>query len=310
VATGAGLSVTSTVATLTVVNLAAVTNAVYSFNFDDGQVPSGTAIYGNASVTANGGAGDSGVLHLTDAINSQNSAFVITNPVFNGAEVSGIAASFDVREGGGTSTPADGWSFNFAPDLLNATIGNAETGTGTGITIAFRVYIGNGNADNPPSPYIGVKYKGNFVASTQIPAAQLDTGSGFRTMLLRVDPNGKLYLSYGELVLYNGLQLPNYTFISNGRFGFYGRTGGLNENQWFDNILIGATKSSGPLSITTQPANALVIQGQSATFSVGLSDPSGATYQWAKNGSRLQVPMPRRILRRQPRRPTTELYSV
>ncbi len=145
--------------------------------------------------------------------------------------------------------------------------------------------MGNGNADNPPSPYIGIKYNGAFVASTQIPAVQLDTGSGYRTMLFRVDPDGKAYLAYGERVLYNGLQLPNFTFIANSKFGLYGRTGGADENQWFDNIRIQATKSSGPLSVATQPADATVIAGKQATFTVGLSDPNGASYQWYKNNT-------------------------
>jgi hypothetical protein len=289
-ATKSSITVTSAPMTLTVVDLTAPTSPQYSYNFDDGLVPTATAnIYGNASVTANGGVGDSGVLHLTDALNGQNSAFVVSNFVFNGAQVSAIAASFDVREGGGSGTPADGFSFNWAAGLTDGVVGNAETGTGNGFSLCFRIYIGNGNADNPPSPYIAIKYKGAFIASTQIPAVQLSTDNGitpgFRTMLLRVDSNGKVYLAYGERVLYNGLQLPNFTFIANSKFGFYGRTGGLNENQWFDNIKIQATQSSGPLTIATQPANATVIAGKTATFTVSLSDPNGASYQWSKNGS-------------------------
>jgi hypothetical protein len=276
--------VTSSEVALTVVNLTAPGSPQVTYNFDDGLTPAGTAVYPNSYITGNGGVGDSGCLHLTDALNSQNGAFVI-QPLLGGAQVSAIAAAFDVREGGGTATPADGFSFNWAANLTDGTVGGAETGTGNGLSIAFRIYIGNGNADNPPSPYIGVKYKGNFIATTQIPASQLDTGSGFRTMLLRVDPDGKLYLAYGDRVLYNGLQLPNYTFITAGKFGFYGRTGGANENQWFDNIRIQATQSSGPLTIVQQPANATVIVGQTATFNVTVSAPVGTTYQWTKNGS-------------------------
>jgi len=92
-------------------------------------------------------------------------------------------------------------------------------------------------------------------------------------------------MAYGERVFYNGLQLPGYTFTAAGRFGFYGRTGGENENQWIDNLLIKATQSSGPLAITAQPADATVLVGSNATFTVGLSDPNGATYSWSKNGS-------------------------
>src|SRR6266550_721111 len=77
----------------------------------------------------------------------------------------------------------------------------------------------------------------------------------------------------------------NGCFTTAGRFGFYGRTGGENENQWIDNLLIKAIQSSGPLTITAQPANATVLVGSNATFTVGLSDPNGATYVWSKNNS-------------------------
>jgi len=276
-------SLTSAPATLTVVNLAAPTNPTLSYAFDDGLVPANTAIYGNAAVDSANGVNNSGCLHLTDAQNSENSAFVM-QPVLGGAQLSSIGVAFDVYEFGGSGTPADGFSFNWAPTLADGVVGGAETGTGNGLSLCFRIYVGNGNADTPPSPYIGIKYNGAWVASAQIPAAQLETAGTYRTMLLRVDSNGKLYLAYGERVLYNGLQLTNYTFMA-GKFGFYARTGGLNENQWVDNIRIQATKSSGPLTIATQPVNAEVLQGQTATFSVALSDPTGATYAWYKNNT-------------------------
>lgn len=278
-----GTSVTSTPATLTVVNLTAPASPTLAYTFDDGLIPASTAIYGNAYVTGNGGTGDSGCLHMTDALNGQSSAFVM-QPIYGGAQLSGIGVAFDVNEFGGGSVPADGFSFNWAASLSDGVVGGAETGTGNGLSLCFRIYVGNGNADTPPSPYLGIKYNGAWVASTQIPAAQLDTGGTYRTMLLRVDPNGKLYLAYGEKVLYNGLQLPNYTFMA-GKFGFYARTGGADENQWFDNIRIQATKSSGPLTIVTQPANTTVLLGQTASFSVTVSDPTSVTYAWYKNST-------------------------
>ncbi len=281
-ATKAGNTVTSSVVTLTVADLTAPVSPNLTFNFNDGLLPVGTAIYGaggGGTITPNGGVGDSGVLHITDAVNGQQGAFVISN-LYNGAQVSAIAASFDVRLGGHTAPPpADGFSFNFANNLTAGVAGGNE-GNGNGLSICFDIYD-NGN-ETPPAPSIDVKYKGAVIGSTQIPWQQLDTGADFRTVLLRVDLDGKLYLSFGERVLHNGLQLPNYTFTAAGRFGFYGNTGGLNENQWIDNILIKGTQSSGPLAVLTQPANATVIAGSTANFSVTLSDPNGATYQWQK----------------------------
>jgi hypothetical protein len=290
-ATKSSIAVTSAPATLTVANLTAPASPQFSFNFDDGLAPAGTGVYPNSYVTAVGGVSGSGCLHLTDAVNSQNGAFVVSNLVVNGAQVNAISVAFDVREGGGSGNPADGFSFNWASGLTDGVVGSAETGTGNGVSLCFRRYTGNGNADNPPSPYIGIKYKGTFIATTQIPGAQLDTdttnGPTYRTMLFRVDSDGKAYLAYGERVLYNGLQLPNYTFVANSKFGIYGRTGGENNNQWFDNVKIQATQGSGPLTVTTQPADVTVIAGHTANFTVALSDPNNATYQWQKNGGNI-----------------------
>jgi hypothetical protein len=290
-ATKASVTVTSAPVTLTVVNLAPPTAPQFAFTFDDGQTPAGTGVYGNSYVAGDGGVGNTGSLHITDAANSLNGAFVVSNIVFGGNMVSAISVSFDVREGGGSGTPADGFSFNWATGLTDGTVANAETGTGNGVSLCFRIYVGNGNADNPPSPYIGIKYKGAFIATTQIPASELNTdvdgNPTYRTMLFRVDQDGKAYLSYGERVLYNGLQVPNYTFIPNSKFGIYGRTGGLNNNQWFDNVKIQATQGSAPMAVNTQPANAIVMAGQTATFTVELNNPNGATYQWQKNGANI-----------------------
>lgn len=286
VITKSSLSVTSTPALLTVVNLTAPVSPNVTNDFNDGLLPPNTALYSGAGggyISLNGGVGDSGVLHITDAANGESGAFVISN-LYNGAQVSAIAASWDVRLGGGSGNPADGYSFNFANNLPQGVAGG-ENGAGSGLSVSFDIY--GGLTDNPPAPNVNIRYKGNLVASTQIPKPQLETGSDFRTVLLRVDSDGKLYLAYGERVLYNGLQLPNYTFTSAGQFGFYGRTGGENENQWIDNIQIKATQSSGPLTISTQPADTTVLAGNTATFSVLVSDPNGATYQWSKNGGNI-----------------------
>jgi len=281
-----GNTVASDTVGLTVVDLVPPTSPQFAFDFNDGLVPAGTGIYGNSYVTGYGGVDNSGCLHLTDALGGQEGALVVSNLVFNGAQVSAITAAFDVDLFGGSDTPADGFSFNWAAGLPDATAGgNSENGAfnTTGLAVCFRLYLGAGDNDNPPSPYIGVRYKGNFVATTQIPYAQFDTGGQYRKILLRVDEDGKLYLAYGERVLYNGLQLPDYTFIPNSKFGIYGRTGGQWDNQWFDNVQIQATQSSGPLSIATEPEDVTVIAGQTATFSAVVSDPQGATYQWSKN---------------------------
>lgn len=287
-ATKGTATATSNSVTLTVVDLAPPANPAANFTFDDGQVPVGTTLTGNDTtiagyVTTTGGVNDSGVLHLTDAANSANGGFVI-DPLLGGAEVSSFTIAFDARIGGGTPTPADGFSVNFAPDLPT-TVGNAEDGAGSGLTVGFDIFD-NGN-ETPPAPSIDVKWNGALVASVHVPRPGLETGDAFKTVIIHVSDAGKLELAYGDTVYFNALQLPNYTFISNGKVGFYGRTGGLNENQWFDNILIGLNKST-VFRISQEPADALVIDGSTATFNVVVSDPAGATYQWSRNGQPIQ----------------------
>lgn len=286
-ATKGALTATSDEATLTVINLA---DAQVSYDFNNGQLPAGTQAIGDGTdadgnpfkpfVDTTGGVNDSGVLKLMIGVNSLHGTFLIPT-LLGGAEITGFTAAFDARIGGGTDTPADGFSFNFAPDLPATAAGDVEDGVGTGLSINFDIY----KNDTEASPSIAVKYKGVVVASTDLPFAEIRTGDAYRTVIVRVSGEGKLDLVFGSRILQSGLQLPNYAPVSNGKFGFYARTGGLNENEWIDNIQIVALKSTAPLRLSTEPADVLVLVGKTATFTVVPSDPNGATYVWAKNGT-------------------------
>jgi hypothetical protein len=294
-ATKGALTATSDAATLTVLDLVPPATPTVSYDFNDGQLPAGAHVYGSGTradgttpfvsfVDANGGVNDSGVLKLMVAENGLQGAFVI-DPLLGGAELSGFTASFDILVGGHVepNPPADGFSFNFAPDLPANTVGNAEEGVGTGLSIDFDLW--DNGSETPPAPSIDVKYKGNIIATTHLTWQEMETGDAYWNTIVRVSPDGKLDLIYGDRVLENGLQLPNYTPTSNGKFGFYSRTGGANENEWIDNLKIAAVKSSGPLRFTTPPVNQVVLVGNTATFSGTVNDPSGVTYQWSKNGT-------------------------
>ncbi len=283
-----GASVTSDEVTLGVLDLQAPTIPKLAFNFNNGQVPPNTAVYGTALVDAAGGVGGSGVLKLTVAENNQNGSFVV-QPIEGGAQVSGLTAAFSVLVGGGTPTPADGFSFNFAPNFPNGTIGGAEDGAGTGLTVAFDIYDNAGGE----GPSIDIKFKGIVVASTKLPRPFLETGDvatpespgNFVPVLIRLNPNGTLDLAYKDQVIYNKFPITNYATISNGKFAWAARTGGLNENQWIDDIAITTVKATGPLRILQEPQSVVVLAGKTATFNVTVSDPAGATYQWLKNGA-------------------------
>lgn len=273
--TRGGLTATSDASVVTVL---AFTPTV-DFTFDAGVAPAGTVLAGNAYVSIDGGVNDTGVAHITDAVNGQSGALVI-QPLLEGAEVAAINVAFDLRLGGGTANSADGFSFNWAAGLPDTTIGGAEEGAGNGLTIAFDIYDNGGGE----APSIDVKWRGATIASTRLTKAEIRSGSAFRTVIVKVTAEGRLDLVYGDRVLQTGLQLPNYAPITAGKFGFYARTGGENENQWVDNVRIEAIKSIAPLRVVTEPVDALLLPGQTATFTVSVSDPIGAAYQWFRNG--------------------------
>jgi len=277
-ATKGATVVTSSDAALTVVDLTAPTSPTLSLNFDNGAVPANTAVSGSANVAATGGVNGSGMLVLTVNQNSLAGGFII-QPLLSGAEASGLWASFDLHISEGSGTPADGFSFNFAPDVN--TSGSGPEPSVAGLSVVFDTY-NNGGGE---APAIEVRWKGTIISSTKVPWSDIDTGPGFRTVLVRVTPAGVLDFAYGDRVLARNLQIPNYSFITAGKFGFFANTGGENESHWVDNINIQATKSSAPLGIAVQPADTTVMEGRTASFTVQLTDPAGATYQWSKNGT-------------------------
>jgi hypothetical protein len=250
VVTGPNNTVTSDEATLTVLDL----NPQLDFNFNDGQLPAGTQIFstmvafgredpspGTTLVDSVGGVGNSGALKLMNVVNLAPGArflegkFLIA-PLLGGTELSGVTASFNVRIGGGTVPPAEGFSFNFAPALPNDAIGIAEEGVGQGLSITFDIFD-NGN-ETPPAPSIDVKYKGKVIASTHLAYQDIVTGNDYRPVLVRWSADGRIDLAYGDRLLFAGLPLPNYTFVKNGMFGFFARTFFANENIWIDNLKI------------------------------------------------------------------------
>ncbi|MHC1768469.1 MAG: hypothetical protein AB9869_30035 [Verrucomicrobiia bacterium] len=285
-ATKGNLTATSDEVTLTVLDLSSPT---LSFNFDNGATPPGAGVFGNDTtiagyITTTGGVNDSGVLHLTDAVNSASGSLVIS-PLLGGAEIAALTAAFDIRVGGGTAPPADGFSFNFAPGLPDAAgIGDSEDGTGGNLTVGFDIYD-NGATEAQPAPSIDLRYKGAVVSTVHLTYEEMETGDAFRPVIIRVTQDGIVDVVYGDRVVFDAVQLPNYTPVAGAKIGIYARTGGLNANMWLDNMTVLAVKSTAPLRITQEPPDIAVMPGQTATFTVGVSDPTGVSYQWLRNGA-------------------------
>ena len=57
-------------------------------------------------------------------------------------------------------------------------------------------------------------------------------------------------MQYNGMVIFNRVQLPDYTALLGGVFAFGGRTGGSYENQWLDNIQIATTAGLVPVPLS------------------------------------------------------------
>ncbi|MGV3772460.1 MAG: lectin-like domain-containing protein [Verrucomicrobiales bacterium] len=284
-ATRGTLIVNSDPVTLSVLTLVDPVNPQVNFNFDNGEVPAGSQVFGGetgAYIEGFDGVDGSGVLKLTIAAGSQAGSFVIA-PLEQGAEIGAITASFDVRLGGG-GNPADGFSFNWASDLPDGVLpGEAEEGSGNGVSLSFDTYDNDNGGGEAPA--ISIKYKGVKIAEVKVPMSLLGTDDEYRHVIFRVAQDGKASAVYNNTVIFNEVQIPNYTPLAAGKFVFAARTGGAFENHWIDNIKIRAEKTVGPLRILTEPADTTVISGRAASFNVVVSDPASATYRWFRNGT-------------------------
>lgn len=274
-----GTTVTSGEATLKVASVPLPATPVLSFNFNDGAVPPSAVMGGTAYISPSGGVSDSGHLVLTDAANDQSGIFLIDDP-HAGAAVYGIAARFDLRMGGGTETPADGFSFNYATDLPDTGEG-AEEGVGTGLSVTADVYdSGAGEA-----PSFSVKFGGAVVADFKVPRSAMQTGDDFVDILIRLTPDGLLDFAWNGWLLFERVPIPGFSSLAGGRIGLYARTGGLNQAHAVDNLRIYTYLTAEVVRITRQPEAQTALAGKPATFATEVNLAEGTTFQWFRNGA-------------------------
>jgi hypothetical protein len=273
-------SATSDEVTLSVLDLSRPSAPGQVYTFDDGQDPADSQIFGTAYLDTFSGVGGSGAFILTSAFNDENGA-IIFDDANDGQAVDSFTAAFDLYLAGGSNPPADGFSFNYANDLPDSTMGEAENGAGSGLTIAFDIYD-NGGGEGPS---IDIRWRGQVVASQIVTVDFLRGQQDYDQVLVQLNSNGTVDVAYYGTVIFAGVQLPDFEAIPGGRMGFFGRTGGLNENMWLDNIELQTGLYAGPIEITSQPADQVVTAGSSASFSVQVNDPARATFQWQKKAS-------------------------
>ncbi len=266
--------------------LVSIGEANLVFDFDDGEIPEGAEVYGTATVEFEGGVEDSGMLLLTEATNSQLGSFVIED--FNeGANINSIGVAMKLRIGGpgedlgGSSNPADGFAFSFAPDVPNGTW-LAEEGAGSGISVCIDTWDNGGGE----APAVDLKFGGATVASAKIPKADLLTGTDFIDFIVRVETDGTVDVVYKDMLVFHNVQT-EFTGFTNGKIGLAGRTGGAFSLHAVDDLRIAVSRPSSPVISSMSPAEGSVVQ--SSTWIVvevanGVAEVDAKTVQLTLNG--------------------------
>ncbi|MBM3878407.1 MAG: hypothetical protein FJ387_01615 [Verrucomicrobia bacterium] len=221
-------------------------------------------------------------LALTFAENSQMGSIVLNPLDPAGTTIGSFKVSFKTLIGGGSSTPADGWSVYFGNGPIMAAPFGEEgpEGTDPGITVCFDTYDNGGGE----APAIDVKVNGVIVASKKVGFPDLLSDT-FTPLNIELKPNGTLTVDIKGKVIHDNVVLAGYTPITDGQFAIGARTGGLNERNFIDDLSITTTAAPAPTAptILVQPASQTVAEHGSVTFAVIPDGTPPFTFQWLKN---------------------------
>ena len=218
-----------------------------------------------------------GVLAITYAENSLNGA-VVFDDLDAGKAIESFTMSFKLRIGGGTSTPADGLSLFFGPDVPTAPFGEDGPVDTTSLVIAIDTYD-NGNSEGPS---IDVRYGGLVVATTPYSVGNI-LSETFAPVTLQLNANGTVNFNYKGVQVYTNLFIPGFK-PSAGQFAIGARTGGLNANHWVDDLTLTTQPASAPVGPTVlkAPASVTAAERSDVTFSALPSGTPPFTLQWLK----------------------------
>jgi len=253
-------------------------NGVFQNNYQSGDNGTLTLMAG-AWVTPDGSTLEAGVgdqstngywaITQTTPTNSFSShgmrSVAVLNEIDPGYAESSFSFAADVRLGGGSAIPADGFSISFARNSEVALSSASEKGTATGLSVCFLAYNGDSatgirglqiNIDGSAVYNMPItNWNGSCGDATSLQTGPTDTtGTQGRTALLAnlcwqpiliTYNSGLLSVGFKGITLVTNLAVP-YT-ASPGKFVIAGRTGGLWEEQDIDNIVITTVPSSNPV---------------------------------------------------------------
>ena len=233
-------------------------------------------LYGSAYIAG-------GVLHLTDATAGIAGSMILEDQN-GGLPLDRLQVRYRAYVGGGGGSPADGYSLSFG-NFANAAVGGGEEGNSIGLTIAFDNYDNGGGE----APAIDVKWNGTTIAHTLTTIMRSDLLTGvpaspnFLDTYINMDPDGTLDVMVNGVVIYSNLATP-WTGLTGARLAFAGRTGGLLEANWIDDLCVNGF-SLGGIAFTREPADILVNENppQTATLRVDVNGLPPYSVQWYSN---------------------------
>ena len=210
-------------------------------DFNSG-LPPGSTVFGISAVSPDDGSGagytNSGCLRLTGVLAGQSGSFIITNDLDAGSPVFSFTAAFKVMVL--TADKADGFSFNFAPDLPMDTI--PAEGAGSGLTVEFDTFI---NAAPDTAPSVDLKVGGVERVTTFCEFLRAGT---FVDAVIQLNPNNTLDVIYDGVYIYSNLNLNAYNYVpaAGSLFGFGALTGAPYDDYSFDNLSIVTSTNAAP----------------------------------------------------------------
>jgi hypothetical protein len=295
-----------TASVLSLATVGATRAAEVDLDFTEDPTISGLVTFFGTAQWRDTGGNPGGFLAITDAINSQRGAIVFSD-LDNNLVVKAFSFSVDVRVGGGSESPADGFSINYVragDDVLDdgegwSDIGNSgdlnlpEEGAKTGLAVGFDAYLSGGGTVTDVVG-ISVRVDNELLAQYAFPTlngavtdtTSLQTGPrnpaydplvspiedswanlGWAKFEVNLAEDGKLTIRYKGQDVTPAGGLQTTFFPSPGQLVFAGRTGGLNQNTHIDNIHIETVPAELPFFTG--------LTGTAAGFQFQLSD--GAT---------------------------------
>jgi hypothetical protein len=234
---------------------------VFASDFSSSTVPSSVVLSGNSAAITGG------VLRVNSAAASQNGGVLISNTT--GIAANDFQIDFDYIATAGSAEAADGFSYSYGADVvglptgLGSTVVGAtvapgatqpENGSGTGLKLSFDAYTNGANTNgvylmyNSPvwnqtpasSGVIGyvndVTWRANATTGTT-PATGLSTH-----VTIKISGTGlvELFLNNNATPVISGTLPAAYLAADKGswKHAFAGRTGGLFQGQFVDNLVI------------------------------------------------------------------------